>query len=123
MPVPKNGRPAQVEQQLPEGAVPFDSDTELSEEQLGEFQSRAEDAQKDAQIATLTAQLLTTRNELIRAKKTIEKLVEERDGKNTKGRTNKDQGGTLAQDGRRGARKEPKPSGAGAKRKGGGKPR
>jgi hypothetical protein len=142
MPVPKNGRtpsqrggvagrgkaptepPPQTNPELPEGAVLFDSDTELSEEQLGEFQSKAAIAQKDAQIATLTAQLLTTRNELIRAKKTIEKLVEERDGKNAKGKqSNKVQGRTSAQGGRRGAGKESKPARARAKREGGGKPR
>lgn len=74
---PNNGRPAQrggvagrgkaptqpppqTNPELPEGTFLFDGDTELSDEELGVLRARAESAQKDAQIATLTAQLLTT---------------------------------------------------------------
>jgi len=122
---PSNGRPKAREQddpELPEGAVLFDSDTELTEEQLEILRSKAESAQKDAQIAVLTAQLLTTRNDLIKAKKTIEVLVEDRDGKKSK-RSDKNQGSTTAQGGRRAADKESKPAGARKKRAGSSKSR
>jgi hypothetical protein len=115
--------PTNPQQQLPEGVVPFDSDVEVSEEVIARLRSEAENSQLKSQVSALNAQLLETRNQLIRAKKTIEKLVEERDGKKKGKRTDKDQGGTPAQDGRRAASKESKPSGARAKRAGGSKPR
>src|SRR3954469_20483787 len=105
MPNPKNGRvtPKKRKEKTepqPQG-IPFDSDVLVPDEVIAQSRMEAQMAQKDAQIAGLNAQLLETRNELIRAKMVIDQFAEEKNGKKGKS-SNGNEDGKVRQTGGRG---------------------
>jgi hypothetical protein len=106
MPNSKNGRTtprkkaADPPQAAQEQGIPFNSNVLVPDEVIAKARADAEKAQLQAQNAVLNAQLLETRNELIKARVAIDQLAEESNGKKSKS-SNDNEDGKVRQAGGR----------------------